>query len=620
MKSFFSSFFGAFLGVLIGLLLVVLIVTAMLPSEEEVSVPADAVLHLTLSDRIIDRGNDQVPPIDLGPLGAKGGTGLNHITEDLERAAADDRISGLFLDVSSVAASPSTLFDLRAAIEQFKESGKWVVAFSEGYTQGAYFLATAADDVFLYPQGDLDFRGLGAELMFYKRLLDEQGIEVTILRGPDNKYKSAVEPYMYDHMSEPNREQYQVLLDGIWDGMLAGISTARGIQTDSLQSMADNLTAMMPHQAEAKGLVDGLKHRDEVMAFMEAKINGAESMPEGSVASTMDDDESSDSAAANNPFADEIDVEFISRADYRKSETEEEKEDKPSILGDRIAVVYAVGAIESGDGDDETIGSARIAQALRDARTDDKVKAVVLRVNSPGGSALASDVIYRETQLIKEAGKPMIVSMGDLAASGGYYISCGADKIYAGATTITGSIGVYGMIPNAGPFLEETLGITTDRVATAEHTHIMSTYKSMDEVQLAAVNESVTHVYNQFIGLVAGGRGMSIMQVDTIAQGRVWTGADALGLGLVDELGDLEDAIAFAAAEAELDGYRIKNLPLQQDPFKELFGNMGEETRAQLLEQELGPLYQAYQSAVSARDILSWEGPQARLPYTIEIK
>ena len=617
MKRFFSSFFGAFLGVIIGLLLVVIIVLAMLPGEEEVNVPADAVLHLTLSERIIDRGNDQSPPLDLGPLGSKGGLGLDHITADLDRAAEDSRIAGLFLDVSSVAASPSTLFDLRVAVERFKESGKWVVAFSEGYSQGAYFLATTADEVFLYPQGELDFKGLGAELMFYKRLLDEQGIEVTILRGPDNKFKGAVEPYMYDHMSEPNRLQYQVLLDGIWEGMLGHISEARNLSTDSLQSMADGLSAMMPKHAFSKGLVDGLMHRDEVMAHMEALVNAANSSSEET---TDEATEAESETTEDNPLTDEVDVDFVSLADYHKASDEEEDEDKPSLLGDRVAVVYAVGAIESGEGDDETIGSVRIAKALREARTDDKVKAVVLRVNSPGGSALASDVIYRETQLIKQAGKPFIVSMGDLAASGGYYISAGADRIFAGETTITGSIGVYGMIPNAGPFLENTFGITTDRVSTGAHTHIMSTYKSLDEVQLDAINESITEIYNVFVGLVAEGRNMSVMQVDTIAQGRVWTGSDALKLGLVDELGNLEDAIAFAAAEAGVEDYRIKNLPLLLDPFNGLFGDMGEEASIQLLERELGAFYPVYESAATVRDILSWEGPQARLPYTVEIK
>lgn len=601
MKTFFPSFFGALLGVMIGLLIMGLILVAIVSSaisgqqEKLTTIDDGSVLHVSLGFPIVERGNENTPPVDLGPFGAQGGTGLDFIVEDIDKAAGDSRVEGMFLDISSVAASPASLFTIRESIESFQDSGKWVVAFSEGYTQGAYFLATTADEVHLYPQGELDWRGLGAELTFFKKMLDEQNIEVTVLRGPDNKYKSAVEPFLYEKMSDPNREQYSELLGDIWANMLDEISSARNISVDSLNSMADNLSAMMPASALSKGLVDGLSHRDEVREAIRARLSG-----EDAAADSTDED-----------------LPLVSLDDYHFVVIEDEE--RAAFRSDKVAVVYANGAIESGEGDDATIGSARIAGALRDARTDKSVKAVVLRVNSPGGSALASDVIYRETQLIKEAGIPMIVSMGDLAASGGYYISCGADRIFANPNTITGSIGVFGMLPNIGNFLEDEIGITADWVATNEHTNIISMYKSLDDVQFARINEGVSDIYYDFLDLVAEGRGMTQAEVDSIAQGRVWSGEDALDIGLVDELGDLEAAVAYAVELAELDEYRIKNLPAMIDPFQEFLSGMGAEARTEFLKAELGALYPAYQQAAQAHEVLQWKGAQMRLPYELVI-
>jgi protease-4 len=628
MKSFFSSFLGAFIGVILAIIVIVFIVLAAIPSEPTVHVESKSVLHIPLTQAVVERGNDNLPPIDLGPLGKQGGMGLNHIIESLDRAADDSRIEGVYLEMGALSASPATLFDIRGALEEFKASGKWIVAYGETMGQGAYYVASVADRVLLYPEGGMDFRGLGAELMFFKRMLDEQGIDVTILRGPDNKYKSAVEPFMYEEMSGPNRVQYEALLCDIWADMLAGISSSRNIPVDSLDAMASNLSAMMPSDAFAKGLVDRLTHRDEVMREMRDLIIGPTEESAATEEASNPEDESADEAseddAPTNDYARKIDLEFIQLADYRKAgdadSDEEEEDDDVGYRGPHVAVVYAVGEIESGEGDDETIGSERIARALRKARTTKKVKAVVLRVNSPGGSALASDVIYRETQLLKEAGKPVVVSMGDLAASGGYYISCGADYIFANSGTITGSIGVFGMVPNVGPFLENEIGITTDRVGTNPHANMMSTFKAFDEVELAAINESITQVYNQFIRLVADGRGMDFDGVDSIAQGRVWTGKAALDLGLVDELGTLEDAVEYAASLAEQENYRIMTLPRMKDPIQELLNQTGSEVRAGLIQEELGPLYPAYEQAARVRDILTWHGAQARLPYELRIR
>lgn len=601
MKTFFPSFFGALLGVMIGLLVMGLILIAIVSSaisgqqEKLTTIDDGSVLHVSFGFPIVERGNENTPPVDLGPFGAQGGAGLDFVVEDIAKAAGDDRVEGMFLDISSVSASPASLFTVRESIEAFKDSGKWVIAFSEGYAQGAYFLATVADEVHLYPEGDLDWRGLGAELTFFKKMLDEQNIQVTVLRGRDNKYKSAVEPYLYEKMSDPSREQYSELLGDIWTNMLDEISSARNISVDSLNSMADNLTAMMPAHAYERGMVDGLSYRDQVRDAIRMRLKGEE-------------------AAADST---DKDLPLVSLSDYHFVVIEDEE--RPAFRSDKVAVVFANGAIESGEGDDMTIGSARIAGALRDARTDKSVKAVVLRVNSPGGSALASDVIYRETQLIKEAGKPMIVSMGDLAASGGYYISCSADRIFANPNTITGSIGVFGMIPNVGDFLEDEIGITADWVSTNAHTNIMSLYKPLDDVQYERINEGVSEIYDSFLGIVAEGRGMTTTEVDSIAQGRVWSGEDALDIGLVDELGDLQAAIDYAVQVAELEDYRIKDLPVMIDPLQEFLAGMGAEARADFLKAELGVLYPAYEEAAQVQEMLKWNGVQMRLPYALKI-
>lgn len=629
MKTFFSSFLGALLGVFIGLLLLGIIVVGMVTSaitddaERVTSVRNGSVLHVKLDQPIVERGNDELPPIDLGPFGRQGGMGLDHILEDINKAAADDRIPGLFLDIASVAASPASVFQIRDAITAFQDSGKWVIAFSESYSQPAYYLASAADEVYLYPKGMVDWRGLGAELMFFKRMLDEQGIEVQVLRGPDNKYKSAVEPFLTDKMSDPNREQYTALLGDMWSEMLAAIGTSRNLAPATLDQLADSLSGMMPQDALVAGMVDGLLYRDQVRESIRQRLEMEDYDDDEDDDEESDDDEDEDDDAGEGGESDEDgydekDIRVVSLADYHFAKLKNSEKVTKKFKKDRIAVVYAVGEIVSGQGDDQTIGSERIAEALRDARTDDRIKAVVMRVNSPGGSALASDVIYREARLIQEAGKPFVVSMGDLAASGGYYISACADRIFANPGTITGSIGVFGMLPNVGPFLENEIGVTTDRVNTNAHT-TFSQFTALDERQYAVINASISEIYYTFIELVAKGRGKTVEAVDAMAQGRVWTGNAALELGLVDELGDLDAALAYAAEQAGLDDYYRKDLPKLQNPFEELLKEMGAEARTAWMQDELGPLYSVYEQSADVRRILEWEGPQMRLPYELVI-
>lgn len=609
-KIFGASFLASILAYIVLSVVLMLIFFAMIggiaanAEPQETMVRTGSVLHIELNDPIIERGIENQFDIDFNTLEPNTKLGLNDILNNIEKAATDDRIEGVFLDLSSIAASPSTIQDVRDALVEFKESDKWIIAYAEGYTQGSYYLGSVADEMYLYPQGDLQFSGLYTELAFFKGMLDKLGVDVTIVRGPDNKYKSAVEPFMYESMSESNREQMEVLLGEIWEEMLADISASRNVSIDQLNSIADGLEIRSAEDAVAANLVDGTMYRDEIIAMLEAKVGVEEE-------STDEEEEKKYDFNAKK-------LRFVKLGKYTRAKV---PTDKPFELGaDRIAVVYAVGAIESGEGDDATIGSARIAKALRQARENDEVKAVVLRVNSPGGSALASDVIWRETELIKEAGKPFVVSMGDLAASGGYYISAGADVIFAKPTTITGSIGVFGMIPNMERMFNEKLGVTFDRVHTNEHPGVLTTTRPLDEVEFEAINEQVSDIYYEFIGLVAEGRSMKVADVDSIAQGRVWTGIHAKEIGLVDELGSLNDAIDRAAELASLEDYRLKELPIVEDPFEKLIEEMTGQAKTQILLQELGLNVRTLEHLEQVKGMIQGgETIQARMPFYMQI-
>ena len=390
------------------------------------------------------------------------------------------------------------------------------------YFQSNYYLASVADEMYIYPEGMMDFRGMGAELMFYKPMLDKWGVEMQVIRGSNNKFKSAVEPFLSDHMSDANRAQMETLLGSMWQHLKKGIEHERGISLADLDMIADSALATSAEDAIEYKMIDGEKYKDEIIDLLKVKM-GVESID---------------------------DMNILEFNKYAKKTLFKERENGNE--NGNIAVVYATGSIASGEGDLETIGSEGVSKALRAARLNDSVKAVVFRVNSPGGSALASDVIWREVKLLEETDKPIIVSMGDYAASGGYYISCAADKIYAQANTVTGSIGVFGVIPNLEGFLTNEIGITTDRVETNEYSTLTVT-KPLSDKELLLMQESVDEVYDVFKGRVADGReGLDVPGVDSIGQGRVWSGTNALEIGLVDEIGGIQDAIDYAAELVEL--------------------------------------------------------------------
>ena len=392
-------------------------------------------------------------------------------------------------------------------------------------------------------------------------------------------------------MSEPNREQLSNFIGDIWNVMLDHISSQRAITVDALQSAANNLSFVDNNELMNAHMIDGLYYPDQVWNRIAEKLKST---------SSLEDEK-------------ELESEFVSLAKYAQLA----KKALTTSSQNEIAVVYAIGGIESGKGDDETIGSDRIAKALRDARLDENVKAIVFRVNSPGGSALASDVIWRETQLIKSSGKPLIVSMGDYAASGGYYISCFADRIYAEPTTITGSIGVFGIIPNLQNFLDHKLGITTDQYETNPHAGMMGVTHPLDTIEKVAMQKMIGSIYHDFTSKVAEGRNLTIEFVDSIGQGRVWSGVDAVGLGLVDELGGLQEAIQYAAQKANMTEYEIAEYPTLLDPLEEFLKQLSNEPEALVLQRVLGNRYTTYKHV---KQISSSGVYQSRLPFELVIE
>lgn len=623
-KTILSSAIGSTLGLLVaGTVLIFIFVGVLVGGlvgafgDVEASAGPDLdlddgnILKVTLNAPIVERGGNDSPfSFSLaGGLEPDMKMGLNQILDAFERAAEDDQIEGVLLNVDNVSAMPAMMEDLRDGLEILRDSNKFIVAWSETMSQRALHFNSAADEVYLHPQGGMMLSGLRSQSMFYPGMFEKLGIDVTVVRGPDNKYKSAVEPFLRKDFSDANREQLKALLEGFWWDMSEDVETARNLEEGTLDKLANELAIRSPQDAVDAGLVDGLLYEDELMDLLEGKLGGEEASLISLGEYTLEE-----------RFLGGMDV---LAAALEEVSQEEEEDGDVETLGGNVAVIYAVGAIESGKGDAETIGSETIAEALREAREADDVEAVVLRVNSPGGSALASDVIWRETMLLKESGKPFVVSMSDLAASGGYYISCAADHIFAKETTITGSIGVFGMIPNLGGMLEKHVGITFDEVALHDHAGQPDGMFAPDAVALEAINESVSDIYDAFTQRVAEGRNMTRERVEELARGRVWTGKDALDNGLVDEIGDLEYAVAHAAELAGIETDEVKRvaLPEARDPFEAFVEDLaGVESGLQALgftgveEDVLRELWQVRRMVETGDPI------QARLPFSLRIQ
>lgn len=584
MKQFFASFLGSLIGILVAMVLFVIIIFASIASmvstgsDKPFYTKKNSILHIKLDHAITERGIKN-PFGDL--LGSGSSLGLDQVLECFENAKADSSIKGIFLNVADVSAPAATMEEIRNAMIDFKTTGKFIISYSEVYSQKAYYLASIADKIYVNPEGSVELKGLSAQVMFYKNALEKLEIDAQIFRH--GKFKSAIEPFDLTKMSEANRLQTMTYVSSLWNHMLQGISKARKISIEELNTLADEIKIETAKDAETYKLVDGLKYEDEIIAMMMEKSG----------------------------VTDIKKLNYVELKDYVRAPKKEKENEEDSKF--KIAVIYANGSIESGEGDDETIGSERIAKAIREARLDSSIKAIVLRVNSPGGSALASDVMWRETVLAKKA-KPFVVSMGDYAASGGYYIACAADVIVAQPNTITGSIGVFGVLPNAQAFLNNKLGITLDTVNTNKHSDMGAFYRPVKPQEAASVQRIVEQVYTSFITKVAEGRKMTTAQVDSIGQGRVWSGVDAQKIGLVDELGGLELAIRIAAERAKIEEYRVVPMPKTKDPLEGLFGGMGAQVKEDMVKEQLGVHYIHFKHMKS---MLNIKGIQARLPYDV---
>ena len=557
---------------------------ASLSKKEVVIVPANSVLQLKLNDEITDRSSSNpFNNFDFSSFNTTKSPGLNEILQNIKKAKTDDNIKGIFLDLGTIPSGIATIEEIRNALLDFKSSKKFIVSYSEEYTQKAYYIASVSDKVYLYPEGALDFKGLNGEVMFFKGLLDKLDVDVQILRH--GKFKSAVEPFVLDKMSEPNKEQTLKYISGIWNQMLEGISESRKMSVAQLNGIADSFKIQKAQDAVTYKLVDKLMYKDELLAELRNLLGIGKK-------------------------------EKINSISLQKYTSVPDKTKKIHKTKDKIAVIYALGEIVSGKGDDETIGSDRISEAIRKARLDSAVKAIVLRVNSPGGSALASDVIWREVTLSKKT-KPVVVSMGDVAASGGYYIACAATRIVADPTTLTGSIGVFGLIPNLKGLYNNKLGVSFDNVKTNNYADIGSTYRPLTKSEENIYQTSVENIYETFITHVAEGRGMTKEKVDSIGQGRVWNGVDAIKIGLIDEFGGLEKSIEIAAKLAKIEEYKIQSLPAQKDPFTQIMEELsGESTDQTILKNKLGELFEFYNYIQYVKNT---KGVQARIPYTIKI-
>ncbi len=583
--------FASFLGTLLTLLVIVFIFIGMIAGmvsmtdDEEVKVKSNSVLCVQWTTPIKDRGSDNpFEGFDFNKMESNKPVGLNTILKNLDKAADDPNIDGIFLDMETVPAGMATLEEIRDKLVEFKESGKFIISYANNYDQKAYYLASTADEIYLNPKGMILFKGLNAQLMFLKGMLDKLDIDMQIIRGPDNKYKSAVEPLLLDKMSEANREQMETLLNSAWGQILLAISESRDISIEDLNRIADKLELTQADKALEYHFVDGLMYRDELIDLLKEKTG-----------------RSSDEK-----------VRSIAFGKYTKAK--KSKEHKSSK--NKVAVIYAEGSIVQGKGGQGEIGSASLAATIRKVRQKDNVKAIVFRVNSPGGDALASEIIRREVELAGDE-MPFIVSMGNLAASGGYWISTNADYIFAQPSTITGSIGVFGIIPNFQKLFNNKLGITFDEVRTNENADFIDVMKPMSEFQREKLNREITDIYNDFTNLVATTRNLDVNYVNEIGRGRVWLGVDAIDKGLVDQLGGLNDAITYAAEQAGLgDDYRVTEYPKHKEFFEQLMEEIMGNAETRLLENELGSLktyYDQYQS------ISNMQGVQARLPFIFTI-
>lgn len=591
MKSFIKYTMATVVGIFLTMTLftiISIISLAGMMATEGMSAPIKkkSILRLDLSGTLAER-SDSNPFASLMNDGEEP-LSLEDALLALDKAAKNENIIGVYLEGGAMGANPGMAQELRQALVEFKESGKWVVAYGDSYGKTAYYLSSVADSVLLNPEGNVDFGGMASQIMFYKDVMEKIGVKMQVFKV--GTYKSAVEPFICTEMSPANREQVTSYLFSIWTNMLKDVAESRNMEVGKLNSLADSLTMISEASVALNGgLVDKLCYMDGVKAILREK-------------SGLEDEDD--------------DLVFVSVADVAKSETLDEQVDE------QVAVYYAYGEIVQSQGtglgmsQEHQIVGEKMIKDLQDLREDDDVKAVVIRVNSPGGSAFASEQIWREVCLLKDT-KPVVVSMGGMAASGGYYISCAANRIFAEPTTLTGSIGIFGMIPDVSELMTEKIGLKFDVVKTNEMSDIGTMARPFNEAESAQMQKMINRGYDLFTKRVADGRGMAQDSVKLIAEGRVWTGEQGLNIGLVDELGNLDDAVAHAAELAKVEKYRAVGYPAPDNPFEQLLN----ETKGGYLDSELRELLgEGYAVYSLVRNVKDADRIQARMPFEMNIR
>lgn len=583
-KTFLASCLGSLLAFLVlcglGFFLLIGMVASFSDSKDQVIVKNQSVLHLKLNGPITE--NEIEDPFEDLPIpGAVPTTGLLPLKRAITNAKNDPKIEGIYLDINTLMAGYGVARELRQALVDFKESGKWIIAYSEYYTESAYYVASAADKVYLNPEGELEFNGLSVEVSFFKKMFDKLDIKPQIFRVGD--FKSAVEPFMLDRMSEENKLQLNEMITDIHGTLVEDVATSRNIEATRLREIADKMLVVNTKTAAEYGLVDSLIYFDQVQAELRARLGLAELEK----------------------------INLVKYGKYKRSFS------TSSTSKNEIAVIVADGDILSGRAQEGVIGSDTFAEELRKARTNDRVKAIVVRINSPGGSALASDVMWREIKLATEV-KPVIASMSDYAASGGYYLAMACDTIVAQPTTITGSIGVFSVLFDMSSFLDNKIGITFEEVKTGEIGELITVTRPLNAVEKNIWQKKTEEIYEGFTTKAAEGRAMPVTELRKIASGRVWTGAQAKERGLVDVLGNFEEAVTIAAQAADLgEDYKLKFYPVQKTFLEEWLGGMEENVETRMLKKELGTNYDTYQYL---KKLKNYQGSQARMPYELVIE
>jgi len=583
MKAFLKNILSTIIGIVSAVVIITLLFIgfiAIISSEDEVKVKENSILQIDLSSTTVVERASANPFEGFNLSGDMPKTiELRTLLNNIEKAKNDDNIKAIYLNSTIVNAGLSQTEEIRNKLLEFKKTGKAIIAYAEVYTQSSYYLSSVANKIYLNPEGIVELKGLSASQMFFKGLLEKLDIDMQIIRH--GKFKSAIEPFTLDKMSPANREQMKLLLSSFADNIMDSIASQRGHTLYEIQKHANNLSLENAKSCLELNYVDALMYQDQIEDSLLAISEGEK-------------------------------LNFISIKKYTSIKGKKEK-----ISRNKVAIIYATGTINSGKGDEKSIGSETTAKAIKQAREDKNVKAIVFRINSGGGSALASDVIWRETILAK-AEKPLVVSMGDYAASGGYYIACAADSIVANPTTLTGSIGVFGMIPNLKKFYKNKLGITIDTVNSNKYAD-MGINRPLSTFERNKIQKSIRDIYSTFITHVSEGRSMSTEAVDEIGQGRVWTGYDAKKIGLVDTYGGLEKAIEIATILAKTgDDYRIISLPKKKDPFAELAIKLGEGASiSDIVMQKIG-LQTKLTNPIE--DLLKADKIQARIPFIMELK